>query len=248
MLEFSAVSYSIKKKELLRDISFSVRPGQIVALLGKNGSGKTTLLRAVNREIPYRGSITLGGTPIEALGARERALRAAYLPQTLRAPAIAASDLVALGRLPHRAPFSRLSDGDRAAILHAMTVTDVLPFAASPVDRLSGGERQRVYLAMALAQGAPLLLLDEPTTYLDTDARKSLLSLISGLVRNEGKAALCVLHDINDAIRLADEIALLDGGALAFFGKTADFLEKRLPQEFFGLSEHKSASDLPFFY
>ena len=248
MLEFSAVSYSIKKKEILHDISFSVTPGRIVALLGKNGSGKTTLLRAVNREIAYRGSITLDNTPIEALGARERALRAAYLPQTLRAPKMMVKDLVALGRMPHKAPLSRLSDADRAAVLRAMEATDTLALAECPADRLSGGERQRVYLAMALAQEAPLLLLDEPTTYLDTDARKGLLSLVSTLVRNEKKAALCVLHDINDAIRLADDIALLDAGHLSFFGKTDEFLEKRLPQEFFGLSAHKVENGLPFFY
>lgn len=248
MLEFNAVSYRVRKTNVLQGVTFSVKAGRLVALLGKNGSGKTTLLRAANREIPYDGSITLGETPIEALAPRERALRMAYLPQLLRAPAMTARELVSLGRMPHLPPFSRLCDGDRAAVTAAMTATDTLRLADCPLGCLSGGERQRVYLAMALAQGAPLLLLDEPTTYLDTDARRNLLSLLSHLVREEGKAALCVLHDINDAIRLADDIALLENGRLSFFGSKFDFMEKRLPEQCFGLSAHKSDSDLPFYY
>lgn len=248
MLEFHSVSCTIKKKEILRDISFSVKSGRIVALLGKNGSGKTTLLRAANLEIPHEGSILLNREPIHSFSPRERARRMAYLPQRLAAPAMSVSSLVSLGRLPHMPPFSRLSVYDRTTVLEALKATDALSLAERPVHALSGGERQRAHLAMAIAQGAPLLLLDEPTTYLDTDARRSFFSLLAGLVRSEGKAALCVLHDINDAIRLADDIALLENGRLVFFGSTAVFIEGNLPTKHFGLVAHKTAGDLPFYY
>lgn len=248
MLEFSNVSVTLKHRALLQSISFPVEDGRIVALLGRNGSGKTTLLRAAGRDVRYGGSITLDGTPIEALTPRERALRMAYLPQVLRAPAITVTELVSLGRLPHRSPLSRMSEEDLGAVHAAMEATGVLPLAKLPADRISGGERQRAYLAMALAQEAPLLLLDEPTTYLDADARCGFLGLLTRLVRDEGKAALCVLHDVNDAIRTADAIALLDGGRLAFFGSVASFIDGGLPEAFFGLTAHHTSDELPFYY
>ena len=248
MLEFHKVCCKIRKKEILKDISFSVKAGHIVALVGKNGSGKSTLLRIANREIPYGGSIHLGGEPIEAFTPRERALRMAYLPQQLAAPAMSVMSLVSLGRSPHMPPFSRMSDADRAAVKEAMEATDTLRLSEAAVNTLSGGERQRAHLAMALAQKAPLLMLDEPTTYLDTDARRDFLSLLSRLVRARNGAALCVLHDINDAIRIADEIALLEKGELAFFGSTHDFIDGGLPEGHFGLTAHKTDGELPFYY
>ena len=248
MLEFSNLSCTVKKKQILRDISFSVKRGRIVALLGKNGSGKTTLLRAINHEIRYTGDIYLDGAPIDALTPRERAVKAAYLPQRLATPSMSVRELVSLGRFPHLSPLSRLGERDRTAVSDALTATDTIGLADIPVATLSGGERQRAYLAMALAQSTPLLLLDEPTTYLDTDARRAFLRLLTKLVRKDGKSALCVLHDINDAIRTADDIALLEGGRLTFFGSTADFLEKRLPEDAFGLTAHKTDCDLPFYY
>ena len=248
MLEFHNLSVTLGKKKILSDITLSVREGRIVALLGKNGSGKTTLLRAVCGEMRFEGGICLGGEPIGALTPRTRALRMAYLPQTLAAPAMRVTDMVSLGRLPHLAPLSRLGEGDRNAVLHAMEATDVLPLAERPVRELSGGERQRAHLAMALCQEAPLLLLDEPTTYLDTDARRGFLALLSRLVREEGKAALCVLHDVNDAIRTADDIALLENGRLVFFGEVSAFIDNGLAKTHFGLTPHATDGAFPFYY
>ena len=248
MLEFCHVSCTLKKKEILQDISFTVDHGRIVALLGRNGCGKTTLVRAANREVSHGGSILLEGKPLSALSPRERACGIGYLPQRLAAPAITVASLVSLGRLPHIPPLSRPGEGDRAAVLEAMEATDTLRLADRYIGELSGGERQRAHLAMALAQRTPLLMLDEPTAYLDTDARRHFLALLSRLVRSEAKAALCVLHDINDAIRLADDIALLEGGRLVFFGSTAAFIEGDLPQKHFGLTAHKCEGDLPFYF
>lgn len=248
MLEFSKVSCKIKKKEILTDISFSVKQGHIVALLGKNGSGKTTLLRAASLGLSYTGSIFLRNADLSTYSPRKMALQMAYLPQSLAVPAMSVTSLVSLGRLPHMPLFSRMSDTDRAAVDTAMRLTDILHLADMSVSTLSGGERQRAYLAMALAQEAPLLLLDEPTTYLDIDARRAFLSLLVRIVRTEAKAALCVLHDINDAVRLADDIALLEGGRLAYFGSAAEFMEKGIPEKHFGLSAHKTADALPFYY
>ena len=248
MLELHNVSVTLGKKRILSDISFAVRPQRIVALLGKNGSGKTTLLRAACGDLRFEGDICLDGTPIGELTPRMRALRMAYLPQTPAAPAMRVIDMVSLGRLPHISPLSRLAEDDRDAVLRAMQETDVLSLAERAVRELSGGERQRAPLAMALCQGAPLLLLDEPTTYLDTDARRGFLTLLSRLVRAEKKAALCVLHDLNDAIRMADDIALLADGRTVFFGSVSAFIDSGLAKTHFGLTPHATDDQFPFYY
>ena len=248
MLEFRNLSVTLGKKTILSDITFSVKPQRIVALLGKNGSGKTTLLRAACSNLRFEGDIYLDSTPIDMLTPRTRALRMAYLPQTLAAPAMRVIDMVSLGRLPHISPLSRLGEADRDAVLRAMEATDVLPLAERTVRELSGGERQRAHLAMALCQEAPLLLLDEPTTYLDTDARCGFLTLLSRLVREEKKAALCVLHDVNDAIRTADDIALLEGGRLVFFGDVSAFINGNFAKTHFGLTAHATDDQFPFYY
>ena len=248
MLEFKNVSVTLGKKTILSDISFSVSEGRIVALLGRNGSGKTTLLRAACGDVRVGGGIYRDKEPSGALAPRTRALRMAYLPQRLAAPAMRVIDMVSLGRVPHIPPLSRLGATDRDAVLRAMEATDVLPLAERAVRELSGGERQRAHLAMALCQEAPLLLLDEPTTYLDTDARRGFLALLSRLVREEKKAALCVLHDLNDAIRMADDIALLENGRLVFFGSTSAFIDSSLAKTHFGLTAHATDDEFPFYY
>lgn len=248
MLEFSALSVTLDHRDILTDISFAVKKGRITALLGKNGSGKTTLLRAVNQEIAYRGRIRIASQPTDALAPRERARHIALLPQILPKVDLTVGELIMLGRTPYLGLLSHPSSADREAVTTAMRDTGLLPLRERRVASLSGGERQRAYLAMLLAQSTPCILLDEPTTYLDADTRKQLLSLLGSLSRRHQKTVLAVLHDINDAIRIADDIALLAGGHLEFYGTVESFLEARLPETHFGLERHPSDGVLPFFY
>lgn len=249
MLELTHVGLTLSGCEILTDVSLSVPRGSITVLVGKNGSGKSSLFRAVNREVPYTGSILLDGSDIAALSPRERARRLAVLPQLLPAVSLTVRELVALGRTPYLGLLSRPSREDTEAVSAALDAVGLTAFTEARVATLSGGERRRAFLGMTVAQGAELLLLDEPTTYLDTDARRGILSLVSRLVREEGKTALLVLHDPNDAIRIADRLILLDGGRVLFAGTPSDFIAEGLPERQFGLTRHTVVGEeLPFYY
>ena len=248
MLELLKVTVTLGKEAVLSDVSFSLREGRITALLGKNGSGKTTLFRAINREVPYTGEIMVNAQPLSALAPKERAQRISLFPQILPSVEMSVAELVMLGRTPHLGLLSRPTDLDRRAVAEAMAATATEPLSERSVCSLSGGERQRAYLAMLLAQEAPLVLLDEPTTYLDADARKQLLALLFRLSHEHKKTVLCVLHDLNDAIRVADDILLLEDGRLTFSGSVNDFLASDLPVSHFGLSRHDTGDGLPFYY
>lgn len=248
MLEFKNVGYRIGHREILSDVSFPLRAGRVTAIIGHNGSGKTSLFRAVNREIPYDGEILIAGRVTTELSPMERARRVAILPQVLPTPPLTVRELAALGRTPHQSLLSRPSAADREAVERALACCDLAPLAERRLEGLSGGERQRAYLSMLLATEAPLLLLDEPTTYLDADARRGILSLLCRLSREEGRGVAVVLHELNDAIRYADDIALLAAGQLVFYGTVTQFLATDLAERHFGLTRHAVGGDLPFFY
>ena len=249
MLEFKSVGYRACGTDIISDITLTVRTGRMTALLGKNGSGKTTLLRAATREIPYSGQILLDGRPSEVIPPRERAKRLGLLPQMLPAVPLSVRELVGLGRTPYLSLLSRPSPADRAVTEHAISTCGLGSLAEAELTTLSGGERQRAFLAMLLAQEVSMMLLDEPTAYLDADARKSTLTLLGHLILSGEKGALVVLHDLNDAIRYADDIALLDRGRLLFCGTVADFLDSHLPEKHFGLSRIGcDGGGLPYFY
>ena len=248
MLDVTSLSLTLGGRPILRDVTFSLTPGRITALLGKNGSGKTTLLRALAHEIPYEGEIRLGGIPTATLPPRERARILAYLPQLLPATPLTVRELVTLGRSPYLPPLARLSEDDRRAVLSAMQKTGVDSLSDRSLLSLSGGERQRAFLAMLVAQSTPLLLLDEPTSHLDAPARHRFLSLLGTLAHDEGKTVLIVLHDINDALHLADDIALMENGRLTFHGTKEDFLAAGFPARHFGLTAVTADASHPFFY
>ena len=248
MLDVLSLSCEKNGKLILDTVTAHVKRGRITALLGKNGSGKTTLLRCLCREISYGGCVRIAGRDTAEMTPRERALALSYLPQLLPTPHLTVRELVGLGRSPYLSLLARPSESDRAAVLSAMHRTEIASLAERDLLSLSGGERQRAFLAMMLAQGTPLLLLDEPTSYLDATARRALLSLLASLVNTEEKTILTVLHDVNDAVRLADDILLLDNGRLAFQGSKEDFLAAGLPERHFGLTRVGNDGGLPFFY
>lgn len=188
--------------------------GKITAIIGPNGCGKSTLLKALARMLPLQsGRVVLDGRLIAELPTVEVARRMAILPQSPQAPGgLTVEELVAYGRYPHQKGFGRLREEDRRAIDWALRLTHMDAFAARDIDALSGGQRQRAWIAMALAQDTPLILLDEPTTYLDMAHQLEVLELLQRLNVEEEKTIALVIHDLNLAARFADwMIAMRDG-------------------------------------
>jgi iron complex transport system ATP-binding protein len=233
-LELDDVTIRYGDRSVLDEVSLTVRRGEFLALVGPNGAGKTTLLRTVNGLVtPDSGVVRLAGTDAGTLSVRERARRVATVPQETHVGFdFPVRDLVAMGRTAHRSRFARADTADRAAVERALDRTETAAFADRSVGSLSGGERQRVVLARALAQAAPLLLLDEPTASLDINHQVRVLGLVAELVGGPdggsgtdaganvddaaGRTAVAAIHDLDLAARFCDRVALLaDGGIQA---------------------------------
>ncbi|WP_433325794.1 ABC transporter ATP-binding protein [Spirillospora sp. CA-294931] len=209
--------------------------GGITAIIGPNGCGKSTLLRGLGRLLkPRGGQVVLDGRDIARLPTKEVARRMAVLPQAPQAPeGLTVADLVARGRHPHQAWYRQWSPGDEKVVDAALARTDMLEFADRPLDELSGGQRQRVWISMALAQDTPLLLLDEPTTYLDLAHQVEVLELVRRLHEEDGRTIVMVLHDLNLAARYAGQlVAMRDGAVVARGGPEEVLTEERLDAVF----------------
>ena len=199
---------------VLDGIDLALRPGEVLALLGPNGSGKSTLIRAALGLLPLAGGqVLIDGADAAALSPRQRAQKAAYLPQTRPVPNITALRMVLHGRFPHLTYPRRFRQEDYAAAMAALEQADAACLAQRSMPELSGGQRQRVYLAMALAQDAPTLFLDEPTAFLDVSHQLE-VGRLAGQLARQGKAVVLVLHDLPLALSTADRLAVLDGGRL----------------------------------
>lgn len=234
MLEFKDIKVRLGKAVILNGACLSVKEGSVCVLLGRNGSGKSTLLDTVAGLIPYSGSIILDGQPLSSLSTGERAKKIVYLPQKLSDSSLKVTDLVKLGRFAEKGLLSSMSENDIEAVESAIRTMELTSKAHLPVSSLSGGERQRVYIAMVLASGAPYLLLDEPTTYLDIDAARSICSTIGTLSKELGKTVLTVFHDLSSAMSVADKICVLDSGIIVFEGTPDEFADSDVPQKVFG--------------
>ena len=222
---------------VLRELDLAVPPGVITAIVGANACGKSTLLRAMSRMLaPREGRVVLDGELVHRMPAKRLARLLGLLPQSPIAPdGITVADLVGRGRHPHQRVFSRWSREDDEAVAAALEATDTVQLADRPVDELSGGQRQRVWIAMALAQRTDLLLLDEPTTFLDVSHQVEVLDLLTDLNRSRGTTVVMVLHDLNLAARYADHlVAVADGGIYAA-GSPAEVLTEETVRAVFGL-------------
>lgn len=201
---------------VLKDVDVTIPDGRITALIGANGSGKSTLLRTLARVIrPSGGTVYLDGQSIAALPNRTIARTLALLPQNPVSPdGLTVRQLCRFGRHPHRHLLSRLSKRDEEIIEQALAITDLLPLANTDLSRLSGGQRQRAWITMALVQETPLLLLDEPTTYLDIAHQLEVLEVLRSLNREQERTIVMVVHDLNHAAHYADHvIAVVDGAS-----------------------------------
>jgi iron complex transport system ATP-binding protein len=221
---------------IVHQLSLSLKLGKITALVGANGCGKSTLLRGLSRLLkPVQGSVYLDGRSIHAMSAKELAKELGILPQTPTAPeGLTVHELVAQGRYPHQNWFRQWSREDEKIVEAALVKTNLTMFADRPVDTLSGGQRQRAWIAMALAQQTDILLLDEPTTYLDLAYQMDVLDLLDEL-NAEGRTIIMVLHDLNQAARYADTVVALRGGQIVAHGSPEAVMTAENILQVFGL-------------
>jgi iron complex transport system ATP-binding protein len=235
-LHADAVTLRYDERTISKDLSVSIPDGSFTAIIGPNACGKSTLLRALSRLItPSAGRVILDGKNITYIPAKETAKRLALLPQSSIAPdGITVADLVARGRYPHQSFLRQWSKADEDAVLAAMAATRVTELSGRLVDELSGGQRQRVWVAMVLAQDTPILLLDEPTTFLDIAHQIELLDLLADL-NERGRTIIAVLHDLNHACRYATHLIAIKDGAVLAEGAPADIVDVELVERVFGL-------------
>ncbi|MGM0703965.1 MAG: ABC transporter ATP-binding protein [Pseudomonadota bacterium] len=224
-----------ESRRVLDEVDFQVAEGRLTILLGPNGSGKSTLLKTLARTLgPQRGQVLLDGKDLHRTPTRDVARKLGILPQSPTAPeGLTVRELVGMGRFPHQRLWRQWSREDERAVNDAMSIARVTEFASRPVDSLSGGQRQRCWIAMVLAQETDLLLLDEPTTFLDLKVQVDLLELLAHLAHDQGRTLLVVLHDLNLAAAYADELVMMRDGRIMHGGSPeAVFTAARLKQVF----------------
>ncbi len=226
----------------VHDVSWTVEAGTVAAVLGPNGAGKSTLLRGIVGLLPAQGSAQVLGRDVATMSRRERARRVAWLPQesALRT-AMPVRDVVAAGLFARRSALGGLTENDAGGVDEAMRAVDVASLSTRPFTQLSGGERRRVLLARALATGAELLLLDEPTAALDLAHALRFFDTIRELTRL-GRTVVCVLHDLNDALRFSDLAIVLHHGRQVSSGRTRDALTDDVIRSAWGVSQSPDAA------
>ncbi len=233
-VQVEAVSFRIGDALLVRDVSLDVRPGERVAIVGPNGAGKSTLLHLVAGDLaPSTGRVLLDGADVAQRSFDELArLRSMLTQRSVIDVPYTAAQIVAMGRFPHRHDANNTSSLDQAAVRRAMAVTDTTRFSTRVFGTLSGGEKTRVSLARVLAQEAPIVLLDEPTTALDLAHQQRVLRTV-GSLGAEGRAVIAVLHDLNSAAAFADVIHIMHGGSIVAFGDPKAVLSTALLSDVF---------------
>lgn len=236
VLQAEKLSLSYDTTSIIHSLDLETPSGQITALIGPNGCGKSTLLRGLARLLkPKVGSVLLNGYAIQTIPTKQLAKELGILPQSPVAPeGITVRELVAQGRYPHQDWFQQWSHADEEALQKALTLTTLTHLADRAVDTLSGGQRQRAWIAMALAQETDILLLDEPTTYLDLAHQLEVLELLVKL-NQEGKTIIMVLHDLNHAAHYADHLVALADGRISAQGTSHEVITEEIIRDVFGV-------------
>jgi len=236
-LHADGVSLSYDQRMIVEDLSVTIPDNSFTVIVGPNACGKSTLLRGLARMLkPRTGAVYLDGRSITAQPAKQVARRLGLLPQSSTAPdGITVDDLVSRGRYPHQKLLRQWSRADEAAVAEAMAATRITDLADRAVDELSGGQRQRVWLAMVLAQQTPIMLLDEPTTFLDVAHQVEVLDLCADLNARHGRTLVVVLHDLNQACRYATHMIAMRNGQIAAEGAPGDIVTADLVSDVFGL-------------
>lgn len=236
-LRAEGLSLAYGSHTIVADLSVELPTGRITAIVGANACGKSTLLRGLARLLaPRSGAVYLDGKDIHTMPTKAVAARLGLLPQSPTAPeGIQVADLVGRGRYPHQGWLRGWSRSDDEAVARALEATDTLELASNSVDELSGGQRQRVWIAMALAQETDLLLLDEPTTFLDVSHTVEVLDLLTDLNQRDGTTIVAVLHDLNLACRYADRLIAMKQGQIVAEGPAAEVVTEETVAEVFDM-------------
>ena len=231
------LTLAYEDRTVVDGLDLEIPDGKVTVVVGPNACGKSTLLRALGRLLrPRRGVVLLDGAELHRVPRRQLARTVGVLPQSPSAPdGITVADLVARGRQPHQTWWRQWSEEDERATAEALERTATADLAERPVEELSGGQRQRAWIAMALAQDTDLLLLDEPTTYLDIAHQVEVLDLIRQLNHERGRTVVAVLHDLNQAARYADHLVAMKAGRIVAQGPPRDVVTADLVREVFGL-------------
>ncbi|MEV6725351.1 ABC transporter ATP-binding protein [Streptomyces xanthochromogenes] len=231
------LTLAYEDRTVVHGLDLAVPDGKVTVIVGPNACGKSTTLRALGRLLkPRGGAVLLDGTELARIPTKRIAQAIGLLPQSPVAPeAITVADLVSRGRQPHQHWWQQWSDADERAVTDAMDRTDVTALADRPVDELSGGQRQRVWIAMALAQETGVLLLDEPTTYLDISHQVEVMDLVRQLNHERGRTVVMVLHDLNQAARYADHLVAMKAGRIVAEGRPEEVVTAERVREVFGL-------------
>ncbi|WP_274424810.1 ABC transporter ATP-binding protein [Chelativorans sp. YIM 93263] len=250
-LEMRDAAAGYGERLVFEGLDLSVARGRVTALCGPNGCGKSTVLRAMRAMLPLRaGAVHLDGDPLENWKPRALARRIAMLSQSPSAPEeMTVVDLVRLGRYAHRRRFGRPGAEDRETVAAALAATSIEDLSDRPIGTLSGGQMQRVWIAMVIAQAAPVILLDEPTNHLDIAHALDTLSLVRKLSHEEGKTVVVVLHDLNLAARFADDIVFVREGKVASAGPVGRVFHAENIEQVFGIHcrvLHDEETDRPF--
>lgn len=225
MIDIQHVSVSVGKTPLITDVTLSVNDGEWVTIIGPNGAGKSTLLRTLTRHVPYRGTVTVNGYDTAEMTRRQRARLIASVAQSPAIPpGMRVLDYVLLGRTPHLGFLQNERSADHEIVGETLALLDLVPFRVRALETLSGGERQRVFLARAIAQQTPILLLDEPTTALDIGHQQEVLERVDELRISRGLTVVSTMHDLPLAGEYADRIVLMSEGAIRADGRAAEIL------------------------
>lgn len=250
MFIIDSVSVKYDKKTAVDNFSASVGEGKIVSIIGPNGSGKSTILKAVSNLIPYSsGTVKLDDTDLKSMKSRDIAKQLCLLSQKNQAPPdMTVKELVSYGRTPHKRWFERLDQHDEEIIEWALEQTYLIPYKERSVVSLSGGESQRAWLAMALAQRPKILLLDEPTTYLDISHQHEVLEMVRELNQEMNMTVLMVLHDLNQAAQYSDEIIVIQSGVKKMMGTPKAVMTREMIQKVYQMDSDiqcANSNDIP---
>lgn len=231
------ISLGYGERDIITGLSVDIAPGKVTSIVGPNGCGKSTLLRSLSRLLrPTGGEILLDGKAISEIPTKQLAASLGLLPQSPIAPdGIVVADLVGRGRTPHQGLLGRWSQEDYDIVQESMEMTGVAELAERSIDELSGGQRQRVWIAMALAQRTDILLLDEPTTYLDIKHQLEVLDLLVELNETHGTTIAMVIHDLNLAARYSDELIAVSNGNVYAQGSPQDVMTQQTVKDVFGV-------------
>ena len=243
MLEFKNISVTKNKKEILKDVSFSVKPHTVTAVIGKNGSGKSTLLSCLTGESRYTGAIHFSDSDISLMSKRQRAATVAFLQQNLPVVPITVENLVAMGRTPYIDIGKHLTEKDKVQIEKAIVSVGIESIRQKKLSEISGGEKQKAYIAMVLAQNTRVVALDEPTTYMDVQYEKEFMSLLRELKEKHKKTLLVVMHDLSRATEIADYILILNEGRVAFSGEKEEAIQSGKIESTFGVKKYEIELD-----